>query len=231
MLVRTALVLTLAAVLAPSDASAQSTLVAARGPVATAPTSIPLTPYTGTYTTAEGRIELVAQQGTLRLQVTGAPVAAAIAHLSPSPSLLDVTSETLIAAWVAGDIAPLAAAVAPNRQRVAADHFAASREALVRQLGAGIALEIAGTFRKTDGGWATLVRLDAERGSEWMSLVWTDTHELATVKRGLNPVFVGTARPVARDVFEISGTSLTFGRDATGRVQSLTIGTHLVATR
>ncbi|MEO0556907.1 MAG: hypothetical protein AAF170_01855 [Bacteroidota bacterium] len=229
---RTPLVLALiAAVAFPLAASAQPTLLAARGPIEAAPISVPLSPYAGVYTAPGGTLELVEANGALRLVATGAPLAAVLSDLTATSTPQDARAEALMTAWVAGDSAPLAAAVAPDRQLDAEADFAASRDALIRRLGAMTHAEILGTFAQATGQQATLARIHFEHGAQWISLVWTDRGELATIKRGLNPVLAGTARPVGRDTFAIHGTPVTFDRDTTGRIHAVMIGRQLEATR
>jgi len=229
---RTPLVLALIATLSlPLAASAQSSFLAARGMVVASPEPTSVTPYAGTYTANGGSVELVERPGALQVVVTGAPVAAALAGLSPRSGVLDTRAHTLLAAWVAGDTSPLTDAVVPSRQLVADAHFAAFRSALTRRIGDMTSAEIIGTFRQTNGRPATLARVHFEHGAQWISLVWTNGGDLATIKRGLSPVLVGIARPTGRDTFGIAGTPITFTRDTTGRIHELAIGTQLQATR
>ncbi|GAB5537723.1 MAG: hypothetical protein Rubg2KO_39720 [Rubricoccaceae bacterium] len=221
----------LAALALPHAASAQSGFLAARGVIDTTLDAASLAPYAGTYAADGGSVELAETHGALRILATGAPIAAALVSLAPGSNALDARANVALTAWVAGDTAPLVAAVPPIRQLDAAADFSASRSALTRRLGDMMRAEIIGTFRQTNGQRATLARVHFERGRQWISLVWTNTGELATIKRGLSPIVVGLARPTGPDTFDSAGVRLTFSRDATGRIYALAVGRQLVATR
>lgn len=226
---RTPLVFALVAAVAfPLTTWAQPALLADRGPIEAAPTSISLSPYAGVYTTAGGFLELVERQGALRMIANGPSVAAALASESDA---LHAQTETLLDAWIAGDAKPLIASVAPHRQREAEVSFAAFRSALTCRIGDMTDARIVGTFRQTNGRRATLALVQFERGSQWISLVWADSDDLVTVKRGLSPVVAGTARPIGRDLFESNGTRIAFSRDAAGRIHELAVGSRVRATR
>lgn len=211
--------------------SAQPTLLAHRASVSPQPVALSLAPYAGTYITENGSVELAETRGGLEVIAVGAPVAAALADLSTTATGLDARASDLLTAWVAGDTAPLAAAVAPDRQPVAEADFNATRSALTRRLGAMTQVEVLGTFRQVSGSRATLARLHFEHGAEWISLVWTDASDLATLRRGLTPVIAGIAYPTGRDTFDMEGLPVTFERDATGRIHTVAIGRQLEATR
>lgn len=223
--------LALAAVLAGASASAQTQALIV--PAVDAPavrTTPPLTAYTGHYPSDGGLVEIEAGSDGLVVTAHGAPVAARLAPLATSDDALDARAEALLDAWVGGDLAPLAAAVAPERAD-AASGFEAYRTALVRGHGEPTAASVVGTFRQIDGRRATLAQVLFERGVEWVSFIWTDDNTLTTMTRGLSPVVLGSVRPAGPDAFTANGARLVFSREADGRVSGLSVGRRLVAAR
>ncbi len=184
--------------------------------------------YAGRYATDGGAIEVRGEGDHLVLLAHGAPVAGRLAALA-LPSALTDRAAALLHAWVTGNLAPLATATArPDR---AAASFEAHRRALVRGHGPILGADIAGTFRQAEGPLVTLARLRFERGAEWASLVWHENGSLATVRRGLAPVVVGTVRPAGPDAFEGPGLTVTFHREADGRIAEVEVADRLTAMR
>ena len=218
-------------------AAAQSPLVAARhvgsAPPA-APTAASLDAYAGHYTSDGGgldvRLDVRAEGPCLVAVAYGAPVAARLARLAPGHAARDGRAEPLLDAWVAGDLAPLAAAVAPGGAGDADARFGAQRTALVRFYGEPLASSVVGTFRQTDGRHATLTQVLFERGVDWITFVW-DGGALASVQRGLGPVVLGDLRPHGADAFEGARAVVVFDRGPDGEVAGLSIDGRPVALR
>ena len=187
--------------------------------------------YAGHYTTDGGSAEVRAEAGHLTVVAYGAPVAARFALLAPGAADRDARAADLLDAWVVGDLAPLAEAVAPQRRAASVTSFEAYRSALVRGYGEPVAASVVGTFEQIDGRSATLAQVLFEHGTEWLSFVWNDDGEVLTIARGLSPVVLGPVRPAGRDTFEGNGATLTFSREADGRVSGLSVGARLVAVR
>ncbi|MEM1056606.1 MAG: hypothetical protein AAGI52_13870 [Bacteroidota bacterium] len=222
------LALTLLLVSAPAFAQ---TLVASFSQDAPAPAATPsLAAYAGFYATDGGMIEVRDGGSALVLVAHGAPVAERLVGFA-APSYADARTATLLDAWVSGDLAPMIAAVRPERRERATESFERYRAALVRGHGEVIAASVVGTFERVDGPETTLVRILFEHGTEWASFVWNEQNELVTVTRGLSPVVIGMASPTARDTFAGGGTEITFEREADGRIDTVTIGERFVAIR
>lgn len=196
---------------------------------ATAP-SPSLSAYAGLYATDGGMVEVRDGGTALVLVAHGAPVAARLKGFAPS-SHADARAATLLDAWVSGDLAPMIAAVRPERRDRAAESFARYRAALTRGHGDAIASSVIGTYERVDGTETTLVQILFEHGTEWASLVWDAQDRLVTITRGLSPVLVGTAAPIGPDVFAGGGVEISFEREADGRIGAVAIGERLVAIR
>lgn len=194
-------------------------------------TTPPLTVYTGHYPSDGGLVQVEADGDGLVITAHGAPVAARLAGLATSDDVLDARAADLLDAWVVGDLAPLAASVAPERAAEAGPSFAAYRTALVRGHGEAVAASVVATFRQIDGRRATLAQVLFEHGTEFVSFVWADDGALTTLTRGLSPVVLGGLRPAGPDTFESAGTVLRFERAADGRIAGLAVGSRLVAAR
>ena len=190
-----------------------------------------LADYAGLYAADGGVIEVRATATGLDVLAHGAPVAARLRGLALSDARVDAHAERLLDAWVAGDLAPVVAAVRPDRQPDAAEALDRYRRALVRGHGPAVASSVAGTFRAPQGVSITLVQILFERGSEWASLVWDEDGHLVTLTRGLSPVVVGTLRPTSRDAFAGADVRARFERNVDGRVETLRMGDRLVAVR
>ena len=233
----TARLLTLLLAVSALGASAQTAPLAALDPVpASAPApSAELSAYAGHYSSDGGgidiRVDVRAEGSRLVALAYGAPVAARLARLAPDHSAVDARAETLLDAWVAGDLAPLAAA---SGDAEADARLGTLRSALVRGYGEPVAANVVGTFRQTDGRAATLTQVLFERGVDWVSFVW-DGDDLATVMRGLGPVVLSDLRAVGSDTFEgvgaDPGAALVFGRRSDGRVAGLSVGGRPIAVR
>ena len=203
-------------------------------PTATAtPPAASLDAYAGHYASDGGgvdvRVDVRADGPRLVVLAYGAPVAARLARLAPEHAAVDDRAQSLLDAWVAGDLAPLASAAAPD-DRGAAARFGAHRAALVAGLGGAVASSVVGTFRQTDGRHATLAQVLFERGTDWVTLVW-DGDVLTGVMRGLGPVVLGDLAPLGPDAFEGADAVLAFDRSADGRVAGLSVGDRPVAVR
>lgn len=220
--------LVFAATAAPVSAQAPTRLVAQRTASASghAPTGV----YAGYYTTDGGSVEVRTDGSALALVAYGAPVAARLAAFTPGHDALDARTEALLDAWVQDDLAPLVEAAAPESRERAAESFEAYRATLVRGHGEAVAASVIATFQQIDGRRATLAQVLFDRGVEWVSFVW-DGEALLTVTRGLSPVVLGPVQPAGRDTFEGADATLTFDREADGRVSGLSVGGRLVAVR
>ena len=218
-------------------ASAQTSPVAWNAVPAPPPTSAPpagsLDAYAGHYAADGGgvgvRVDVRADGPRLVVLAYGAPVAARLVGLAPRRAFVDGRAQSLLDAWVAGDLAPLVAAAAPGDED-AARRFGAHRKALVMGLGGAVASSVVGTFRQTDGRHATLTQVLFERGVDWVTFVW-DGDALAGVLRGLGPVVVGDLAHVGADAFEGADAALAFDRSADGRVVGLSVAGRSVAVR
>lgn len=222
--------LLVAAALFAASANSQSAPVVQYAALHAAPAPS-LDRYAGTYATDGGAIEVRAEGDHLVLLVHGAPVAGRLATLAPRHPALAAHAAALLDAWVADDLAPLVATVAPDRQAHAAESFEEYRSALVRGHGPAVAASVTGTFHQLDGRLVTLAQLLFERGSEWAALVWNEDGTLATMTRGLGPVVVGTVRPSGPDTFEGAATTVSFHREADGRIAEITVEGQLTAMR
>lgn len=221
-------------------ATAQSSPVAWRpapapltaAPLTADPSAPSLDAYAGHYASDGGgvevRVDVRADGPRLVVLAYGAPVAARLARLAPEHTAVDARAEALVDAWVAGDLAPLAAAAPGDAD--ATRRFAAHRAALVAGLGGAVASNVVGTFRQADGRDATLAQVLFERGVDWVALVW-DGGDLAGVMRGLGPVVLGDLAPAGADAFRGAGAVLAFDRGADGRVTGLSVGDRPVAVR
>ena len=169
---------------------------------------------------------MTVRAGRLAVVAHGAPVAAALADRPASAE-----ARLVLDAWVDGDLAPALAALTPADREQAAVDFGAAFRALTAAWGDARSAEPVGTFRRTDGRRVTLARVAFERGSEWLSLVWSEDGELSTITRGLGAADLGTARPSGRDAFVLGDATLRFDRDAEGRVSGLRVQGGLRATR
>ena len=214
-------------------ASAQTSPVAWRAAPAPPPTSAAasLDAYAGQYASDGGgvdvQVDVRADGPRLVVLAYGAPVAARLARLAPAHAAVDDRAEALLDAWVAGDLAPLAAAAdGPAGRRVGAH-----RAALVRFYGEPFARE-----RRRDvppdstGGTRRSPRSSSSGGVDWVTFVW-DGDALASVQRGLGPVVVGDLAPLGADAFEGADAVLAFDRSADGRVAGLSLGGRPVALR
>ena len=219
-------------------ASAQTPPVAwnaAPTPPATAatPPAASLGAYAGHYASDGGgvdvRVDVRADGPRLVVLAYGGPVAARLVGLAPRHAAVDGRAQFLLDAWVAGDLAPLVAAAAPDDEG-AARRFGVHRQALVTGLGGAVASSVVGTFRQTDGRHATLTQVLFERGVDWVTFVW-DGDALAGVLRGLGPVVVGDLVPLGADAFEGTAAVLTFERSEDGRVAGFSLGGRSVAVR
>ena len=219
-------------------AQAQSSPVAWRpAPAPPAPTAAPagatpLDAYAGHYASDGGgvdvRVDVRADGPRLVVVAFGAPVAARLAALAPEHAAVDARAQDLLDAWVAGDLAPLAAAAPSDPD--AARRFGAHHDALVAGLGGAVASTVVGTFRQTDGRHATLAQVLFEHGVDWLTFVW-DGDALGGVLRGLGPVVLGELTAHGPDAFAGASAVLAFDRGADGRVAGLSLGGRPVAAR
>ncbi|MEM1117647.1 MAG: hypothetical protein AAF845_17935 [Bacteroidota bacterium] len=212
-------------------ASAQTPVLLAQNTAPAVGTTPSLTAYTGHYTSDGGLVQVDATADGLVLTAHGATVAARLAGLATSDDRLDAHAADLLDAWVAGDLRPLVASVAPERTEAADADFATYRTALVRGHGEAVAGNVIATFRQVDGRRATLAQILFEHGTEFVSFVWADDGALSTLTRGLSPVVLGEVRPIGPDAFEGAGTVLRFERADDGRIASVSVGDRLVAAR
>ena len=219
-------------------ASAQTSPVAwnaapAPPPTEAASSAASLDAYAGHYASDGGgvdvRVDVRAGGPGLVVLAYGAPVAARLVGLAPRHAAVDGRAQSLLDAWVAGDLGPVVAAAAPD-DGGAARRFGAHRMALVMGLGEPVASSVVGTFRQTDGRHATLTQVLFERGADWVTFVW-DGDALAGVLRGLGPVVVGDLVPLGADAFEGADAVLAFDRGTDGRVAGLSLGGRTVADR
>jgi len=219
----TPLALSLAALIAVAPAASAQTQFASV-PITATPTA---SPYAGLYAADGGMLEVRDGRDGLVLVAHGAPVAARLAAFSASDEATDARAETLLDAWILGDLDTVVGAVRPARQADAAGHLAAYRSALVRGYGEVLAGSVVGTFRQIDGRETTLTQILFDRGSEWAAFVWDEQGRLVTITRGLSPVVVGTVRETAADTFaaHAAPAPLAFEREADGRVGALQVGT------
>ena len=211
-------------------------------PAASAQTSDYLTPasarlspstaaYAGLYATDGGMVEVRPSGAGIALVAYGAPVAARLRALAATDDATDARTETLLEAWIAGDLDAVASAARPARQPATAQTLAAYRAALVRGHGRAVAGSVVGTFWQIDGRKATLVQVLFERGTEWAAFVWDEDGALVTVTRGLSPVTLGTVRPSGADAFGSGPAAVTFDREADGRIASVRVGEQFTALR